>query len=281
MNDLTDVLLTFVGPGEEGIRFSTDTSQALADFINSDTDGIITLLILASAENNQLIIRSREHEAGGTLLEGELPISVDPGTDGLVAAYSLEGDATDASGNMLDGTIMGDPNFVEGVAGMAMDLDGVDDYVDCGNDPIIDAISEISVSAWLNIRSINTAWQAAVVKGENAWRLGNVNLDPRFHFGITIWNAPDTASVDGAIEVGFDEWHHVTGTFDGANISVYLDGVLDTSVPTTEPIGISATNMFIGDNSESPGRYWDGLIDEVMIYNRALSEDEILYLAGQ
>jgi hypothetical protein len=57
--------------------------------------------------------------------------------------------------------------------------------------------------------------------------------------------------------------------------------VLDTSVPTTEPIGISATNMFIGDNSESPGRYWDGLIDEVMIYNRALSEDEILYLAGQ
>ena len=69
--------------------------------------------------------------------------------------------------------------------------------------------------------------------------------------------------------------------FDGANISVYLDGVLDTSVPTTEPIGISTTNMFIGDNSEATGRYWDGLIDEVMIYNRALSEEEILFLAGQ
>jgi hypothetical protein len=204
-----------------------------------------------------------------------------PSTEGLVAYYPLEGDALDASDNMLDGVIMGDPNFVEGVAGMAMDLDGVDDYVDCGNDPIIDAISEISVSAWLNIRAINTAWQAAVVKGENAWRLGNVNLDPRFHFGITIWNAPDTASIDGATAVGFDEWHHVAGTFDGANINVYLDGVLDGSAPTTEPIGISATNVFIGDNSESPGRYWDGLIDEVMIYQRALTEEEIMGLASQ
>jgi hypothetical protein len=280
MNDLTDVLLTFVGPGEEGIRFSTDTSQALADFINSDTDGIITLLISASAANNQLIVRSREHSAGGTLLEGELPVSVDPGTDGLVAYYPLEGDALDSSGNGLDGVIMGDPNFVEGVVGMAMDLDGDGDYVDCGNDPLIDTISEITVSTWLNIRTIPNAWTGAVVKGENAWRLSNVNLDPRFHFGITIWNAPDTASVDGTTAVGFDEWHNVTGTFDGANINVYLDGVLDASAPTTEPIGISTTNMFIGENSESPGRAWDGLIDEVMIYNRALSEGEVLYLAG-
>jgi hypothetical protein len=71
MNDLTDVLLTFSGPGETGVRFSTDTSDALADFINSDTDGIITLLVVPAAEGNQLIIRSREHSAGGTFLEGQ------------------------------------------------------------------------------------------------------------------------------------------------------------------------------------------------------------------
>jgi hypothetical protein len=72
LNDLTDVLLTFAGPGETGVRFSTDTSQALADFINSDTDGIVTFLIAASAENNQLIVRSSEHSAGGTLLQGDI-----------------------------------------------------------------------------------------------------------------------------------------------------------------------------------------------------------------
>jgi len=71
-DDLTDVLVTFEGPGETGVRFSTDASDALADFINSDTDGIITLLISASAEETSLIIRSREHSAGGTLLEGDI-----------------------------------------------------------------------------------------------------------------------------------------------------------------------------------------------------------------
>jgi hypothetical protein len=264
---------------EEPVPMLTEDNRTLWQ-VKIGTTGVTTAItVYIDDDPNHITGNSRTWYDG--IGYKPAPAPEGPSTEGLVAYYPLEGDALDASDNMLDGVIMGDPNFVEGVAGMAMDLDGVDDYVDCGNDPIIDAISEISVSAWLNIRAINTAWQAAVVKGENAWRLGNVNLDPRFHFGITIWNAPDTASVDGAIEVGFDEWHHVTGTFDGANISVYLDGVLDTSAPTTEPIGISATNVFIGDNSESPGRYWDGLIDEVMIYQRALTEEEIMGLASQ
>ena len=74
---------------------------------------------------------------------------------------------------------------------------------------------------------------------------------------------------------------HVAGTFDGANISVWLDGVVDATVPTTEPIGTNDLNVLIGENPESPGRFWDGLIDEVYIYNRALSDLEIMYLAGQ
>ena len=70
--DLTDVLLTFSGPGQTGVRFSTDTSDALADFLNSDTDGIVTFLFAASVENNQLIVRSMEHAEGGSFLEGDI-----------------------------------------------------------------------------------------------------------------------------------------------------------------------------------------------------------------
>jgi hypothetical protein len=70
--DLSDVLLTFSGPGQTGVRFSTGTSQALDDFINNDTDGIVTFLIAPSTEGNQLIVRSREHSAGGTFLEGQI-----------------------------------------------------------------------------------------------------------------------------------------------------------------------------------------------------------------
>ncbi|MBW7992497.1 MAG: hypothetical protein FVQ84_21120 [Planctomycetes bacterium] len=70
--DLTDALLTFSGPGQIAVRFSTDTSDALADFLNSDTDGIVTFLFAASAENNQLIVRSMEHAEGGSFLEGDI-----------------------------------------------------------------------------------------------------------------------------------------------------------------------------------------------------------------
>ena len=72
LDDLTDVLLTFSGPGQIAVRFSTDTSEALADFLNSDTDGIVTFLFSASAETNQLIVRSMEHAEGGSFLEGDI-----------------------------------------------------------------------------------------------------------------------------------------------------------------------------------------------------------------
>jgi hypothetical protein len=62
---------------------------------------------------------------------------------------------------------------------------------------------------------------------------------------------------------------------------IYLDGILDASALTTEPIGTSELNVFIGDNTEATGRFFDGMLDEVKIYNRALSKEEILFLAGQ
>jgi len=212
---------------------------------------------------------------------------VGTGAGNLVAYYPMENDVNDATGNGHDGVFMGDPNagdpnFVEGLVcnGMALDLDGVNDYVDCGYDPVFDFTSEMTVSAWVTIRSIPTAWTAAVAKGEYAWRLGNVNMDPRFHFGITIWNAPDTASIDATTAVGYDEWHHIAGVFDGANINLYLDGELDGSAPTTEPIGVNDKNVFIGNNPDATDRYWDGLVDEVKIFGKALSNDEVRYLAG-
>jgi hypothetical protein len=200
----------------------------------------------------------------------------DPSLVGLWKLDETEGSiAADSSGNGNNGTVLGDPQWVQGQINGALDFDGDGDYVNCGNAAILGDMDELTVCAWVTIRSIQGDWRVIVAKGENAWRLSNVNLDPRFHFGITWWQAPDTYSVDGATVVGYDEWHHACGTFDGTNINVYLDGVPDGSSSTTEPIGTASTDTLISENPESTGRHWDGLIDDVRVYDRALTEGEI------
>ena len=75
---------------------------------------------------------------------------------------------------------------------------------------------------------------------------------------------------DGSIDVGTNEWHHVCGTYDGATIRLYIDGVLDATKAYTGGITTNFHDVSIGENVEAWGRYWNGMIDEVQVYNHAL-----------
>ncbi len=282
--DLTDVLLTFTGPGETGVRFSTDTSDALADFINSDTDGIVTFLFAASAEDTQLIVRSREHSAGGSLLEGQIiptrPASVDPGNDGLVAYYALDGDAADGSGNGLDGTVMGDPNFITDDAGTYLQLDGIDDYVDMGNDPnFFDITEQITLSAWVKPNDIgNEQDNPWIGKGDKSYALKGFRRGYTIEFYIydSTW-----VTVHADVDPSFNgQWHQAAGTFDGKALKLYINGNLASITEYEGSIALSTSNVNIGKNSDKSDRFYEGAIDEVLIYNRALSAGEVAHLAG-
>jgi hypothetical protein len=185
--------------------------------------------------------------------------------------------AADSSGYGNDGALVGDPQWISGYIDGALDLDGDGDYVDCGYDPIFDVSDELTVATWLTVRSIPTQWVSVVAKGEFSWRISNNDSAPSFHFGITLWSEP-SPSINGNTTVGLEEWHHVAGTYDGADISLYLDGELDGTVSTTSSIGVNTANVYIGENPEAAGRHWDGFIDDVRIYNRALSQAEIAAL---
>ncbi|MCP4262136.1 MAG: LamG domain-containing protein, partial [Planctomycetes bacterium] len=207
---------------------------------------------------------------------------VAPGTDGLVAYYPLDGDATDSSGNGLDGTLVGDAAFVEGQAGMAVDLDGDGDYVDCSNNELFSITDAFTLSVWINWRATGATWQTVIAKGDNAWRLARGGDTQTMDFGFTAggdrgWQAARTAS-----EVPLGEWHHVTATIDTIDgAKIYLDGVLEGENPDTGGITVGDYPVFIGENSQAANRFWNGLVDEVMIYDRVLSGPEIRYLAGE
>jgi len=154
-----------------------------------------------------------------------------------------------------------------------------DDYVDCGGNAEFSFSDAMTVSAWVNIRSVTTAWMSMVNKGENAWRLGVNNLTTSIHYGFSGgdrgWMQANTAT-----ELPLDEWYHVAATYDiNVGASVYIDGVLDASNPDLGGVAVNEMPLLLGENPEATGRLFDGMLDEVAIYDRALSVNEILYLA--
>ena len=79
----------------------------------------------------------------------------------------------------------------------------------------------------------------------------------------------------GTRNVNDGQWHHVAGVYDGTNMFLYVDGTLDVSKPATGSIVQNSYPVCIGHNAEAPASSFNGLIDEVSLYNRALTAAEI------
>ncbi|MCP4259487.1 MAG: LamG domain-containing protein [Planctomycetes bacterium] len=208
-------------------------------------------------------------------------VPVNPGTEGLVAYYAFENDVNDISGNGNDGTIVGDPVFVDGPTGFgtAMEFDGDGDYVDVGNDPNLDITGDITLACWIKVDVFDKNWQAIVTHGDNSWRVHRSGSSNNIAFGSN--GLTPAGDLTGSTDVSTGAWFHVAAVYDGAQKLVYIDGALDASADTTGNIDSSTYNVNIGENNQQTGRHFAGLIDEVMIYNRALSDLEVMYLAGK
>ncbi|MCP4257122.1 MAG: hypothetical protein GY774_06300 [Planctomycetes bacterium] len=229
----------------------------------------------------------------GTATLGIIRNPVDPGTDGLVAFYALDGDPNDSSGNELHGTLVGDPNFVEGQVGMALDLDGVDDVVELGK---IDVAGGITLAAWIKaddfeINDARIITKANEWSGDNHWWMLSTISETSLRFRLKTDEGPSTATLisNPALETGV--WAHVVTSWDGSMMRIYKDGIeianqekggtavaVDPNISAA--IGSQPSDAFASDPSHVV-KFFDGLIDEVQIYERALSGSEIRYLAGE
>ena len=155
---------------------------------------------------------------------------------------------------------------------------GGNDYVRIPNESNFDMNGQITVASWISIDTVDKDWQAVITKGNSAWRLSTLSGEQRFHFAVT--GPPDYKSVDGSLSVAAHEWHHVCGTYDGEKIRLYIDAAEDGAGPVaySGPMTTNDFDVYIGENAEKPGRYWKGSIDDVRIYNYALSAAEIAKL---
>jgi hypothetical protein len=190
----------------------------------------------------------------------------------LVAWYRFDGDVTDSSGNDLHGTEMGNPTYETGVFGQAISLDGDGDYVDCGLDPKFDITDFITFTYWIKVVALDKEWNTVLSRGDDSWRSSRADFN---NFMEAAVGGTSGNYLYGVTPVDDGQWHHIAAVYDGTTFYLYADGELDASEPSTGQITASSYPLYIGDNSQATGRFWNGLIDDVMIFNRALSQEEI------
>jgi len=204
--------------------------------------------------------------------------------------------ASDSSGNGNDGTLASGnwlapephgPSWTTRGSGYALDFEsGSDsggqaekDYIRVPNSPTLNPTDEITIAFWMNIESLSR-WSGIVSK--NSYKVVLNNVIPKYYLelGLSLSGSQNRLI---AMPLGdkIGEWHHIAFTYDRSKICSYLDGQLYGSCqPATGSIDTSTENLVIGRNN--PGwdnEEYDGMLDEVVIYNRALSPSEILALA--
>ena len=196
----------------------------------------------------------------------------------LVAHWTLDGNADDSAGSN-DGTLIGDPTWVDDPnRGWCLSFDGDGDCVDVGEDPSLTFTDAITLSCWIQVRAFDRNWNAILTKGDD-WVLARTRDDNRIAFlclGLTGGGWPEVYSDD----VNDENWHHIAGVYDGAMLYMYQDGDCVDSKSIKGSINSNWNRVLIGENGQAPNRYWNGLIDEVRIYSRPLSPEEISDLAG-
>jgi DNA-directed RNA polymerase subunit RPC12/RpoP len=196
---------------------------------------------------------------------------------GLVAYYPLNGNANDASGNGNDGRVVGAIPCKDrfGNTDAAFSFNGADNYISFKSVPL-KKLDNWSLSAWINPASLNQ-YATAVCLG-----FDDGNTGDGFAFGMTKdnYNAGNhlTGVLGGVkwIPSGYtfpsaNRWYHVVMLRSDGVTKFYVNGIQTANTESSTPLAPTAFTI----GSATRGRFFDGMIDDVRIYNRALSASEI------
>ena len=191
--------------------------------------------------------------------------------------------AADASGHGLTGTLTNGAGWGVGRYGSAVDLDGVNDYVSLGNPTGLRLTGSMTISAWVNSTSFPVDDAAVVSKrgGSVGFQLDTtIDRGPRtIGFKLTSGAGQDMFRY-GASTLQLHGWYHIAGVYNAAagTLHVYLNGQLDDG-PLVGQVATSqqdsSENVLIGQRPAGGNYAFDGSIDDVRLYPRALSAAEI------
>ena len=168
----------------------------------------------------------------------------------------------------------------DGKVGKAVEFDGTDDYVDIGDKDSLDfGTGDFTITAW--VKTSNTQWQYIYSKGTGSTDAGGVGYGVAIYSnGMYAYIHDGTRLVTPVVGSGIADgnWHHLVWVFDrDGNMTPYIDGVAQTPTDISSRSGSvsNSINAYVGFIGGTLNRYFDGLIDDLKIYNVALTADEV------
>lgn len=200
-------------------------------------------------------------------------------SDSLVSYWKFDGDVTDGIGSN-DGTIIGaGSSYVSGKHGQGINLDGMDTYVNAGDDATLDFTGKsLTISAWFKVTEFDKFFQTLISKGEGSnFRIARLLRTDSLSY------SEGSGDIVSNVDVNDGGIHHVVAvTHAGISTSLYIDGVLTVQNMSNANIADGGMPLFIGNNPEQTGRSWHGIIDDLALWSRPLSSSEIsdIYTAG-
>lgn len=201
--------------------------------------------------------------------------------DSAISVYHMNGtnQLFDSSIYNFTGITNGNPTVdIDGKIGRSIDFDGSGDFFNVGNSH--GSFANLTIIAWVKISLDKDS--CVVCKCDTLLLDGEFQLYysfPNDHFGMAFndgggWTAGPNTGTDS---VELNTWYFLSATFDSIDMNIYLDGELKAtdSSPTTD-LASNSVDMYIGARvRDAIGYELDGFLDEVRIYNRTLSTDEI------
>lgn len=184
--------------------------------------------------------------------------------------------AKDSSSFQNDATLNGNPAWIEGKFGQALSFDGAT-WGEVADDASLDITDSMTIETWALVEPGGDTIQSAVEKG-SGWVAGEYNLAALYNNG-SILQARDLPAACADTNVGSSiqdgEWHFLAGTWDGTVIRLYIDGELDAEMPCAGTLLVNDDPLYIGARGGNQ-RFLTGALDEIKVYNYALSETELL-----
>ena len=205
--------------------------------------------------------------------------------------------AFDSSGNGYDGTLNGNPTWAAGKLGGALQFDGSDDYVNCGTGVSFTTVGDggtaegYTISVWINPSNPggdgkifgdidDSGWGAA---GGFKLALYQTRIESDVRDSSGRFFSREATEPDG-LALGANTWYHVAVVYDdaGDTYTEYINGEVSRTVSVTQGVAASTAEFRIGTDTPGLSHYFNGLLDDIRIYDSALSQQEILsVMAGR